>query len=119
LRGRFCSNTKALATATFNLVELNRKLDSSGRIDDRARARNNSWEKAIMALEDFIELLPSTPDKERLVRLTANTCNGFFSMWIQVFKDYPEVKKAILENVNGTSLDCYNEDFNPIENILR
>jgi len=119
VRDNLDSNTKALATATFNLVELNRKLDSSERIDDRARARNNSWEKAIMALEDFIELLPSTHDKERLVRLTANTCNGFFSMWIQVFKDYPEVKQAILENVNGTALDCYNEDFNPIENILR
>lgn len=112
-------NIKNLATATFKLVELNRKVDTTDRTDDRARARNNSWEKAKMALEDFRELLPPTQDNNRLVRLTANTCNGFFSMWMQIFKDYPEVKKAILENVNGTALDCYNEDFNPIDEISR
>ncbi len=113
------NDLKVLATATFDLVKLNRKLDTSGRIDDRARARNNSWEKATMALEDFIKLLPSTQDKESLVRLTANTCNGFFSMWIQIFQDYPEVKKAILENVTGTALECYDENINPIEEISR
>lgn len=40
-------------------------------------------------------------------------------MWIQIFKDYPEVKKAILENVSGTALECYDENYNPKEDLSR
>jgi len=110
---------KKLATATLDLVQLDRKTDTSNRIDDRARARNNSWDKAQMALGDFLELLSTTQNKDRLVNLTANTCNGFFSMWIQIFKDYPEVKKAILKNVAGSDLSCYDSNIIPIEQISR
>ncbi|MEA3288859.1 MAG: HNH endonuclease [Campylobacterota bacterium] len=106
---------KNLATATFDLVKLNRKLDTSGRVDDRALARLNSWSKAQEALIDFLKL----PTNEAMIRQTARSCNGFFSMWIQIFKDYPEVKKAILENVKGTALECYDENINPIEEISR
>jgi uncharacterized protein (TIGR02646 family) len=106
---------KALATATFDLVQLNRKLDTSGRLDDRIVARNNSWEKAQEALKDFLEL----PTHDAMIRQTARSCNGFFSMWIQIFQDYPEVKKAILENVNGTNMECYDENFNPKKDLQR
>ena len=109
------STTKKLATATFDLVQLNRKLDTSGRTDDRKLARLNSWNKAQEALSDLLEL----PNELAMIRQTARSCNGFFTMWIQVFKNYPEVKKAILENVAGSSLNCYDKDINPIENIKR
>ena len=109
------SDIQALATATFDLVQLNRKLDTSGRSDDRARARLNSWNKAQEALVDLLEL----PTNEAMIRQTARSCNGFFSMWIQIFKDYPEVKRNILQNVAGTAFDCYDENINPIENISR
>ena len=115
-------NIKVLATSTFDLVKLNRKVDTSNMIDDRAYSRLNSWNKAQEALKDFLELLPisTTPEKKyALVNLTANTCNGFFSMWIQIFQNYPEVKKAILENVNGTAMGCYDENYNPKEELLR
>ena len=109
------NSIKELATATFDLVQLNRKFDTSGRSDDRAIARLNSWDKAQEAFNDLLEL----PTEPAMIRQTARSCNGFFSMWIQIFKDYPEVKKAILENINGTALDCYDEDSNPIEDISR
>jgi len=107
-------NLKELATATFDLVKLNRKEDTSGRTDDRALARLNSWHKAQEALNDMIEA-PSPA----MTRATARSCNGFFSMWLQIFKDYPEVKRAILENVAGSAFDCYDKNINPIENISR
>jgi len=110
---------KVLATATLDLMKLNRELDTSGMVDDRKRTRNRSWDEAKMALEDYSKLLPSTEDKTSLAQLTARNCHGFFSMWIQIFKDYPEVKRAILENVNGTALNCYDENINPIEEISR
>ena len=106
---------KVLATATFNLVKLNRKVDTSNRSDDRAIARLNSWNKAQEALIDLLEL----PTDPAMIRATARSCNGFFSMWLQIFKDYPEVKRNILNNVAGTALDCYDENINPIENISR
>lgn len=108
-------NIKIKATATFDLVKLNRELDTSSRIDDRKRARNNSWDKAQKALEDFLEL----PNHPAMISQTAKSCNGFFSMWIQVFKDYPEVKKAILENVHGTAMECYDENYNPKSKMNR
>lgn len=104
-----------LAKATFDLVELNRKVDSSNRTDDRRLARENSWKKAQLALEDFLKLA----DNPAMVRATARSCNGFFSMWLQVFQDYPTVKQAILENVSGSALECYDNNINPIENIQR
>lgn len=106
---------KLLATATFDLVELNRDTDTTGRIDDRKLARNNSWNKAQEAFKDFLEL----PNNEAMIRQTARSCNGFFSMWVQIFQNYPEVKKAILENVNGTALECYDENYNPKEELSR
>ncbi len=109
------NDVKILATATFNLVQLNRKLDTSSRTDDRALARLNAWNKAQDALKDFLEL----PENNAMIRQTARSCNGFFSLWIQIFKDYPEVKKAILENVSGTDMECYDENFNPKENLRR
>jgi hypothetical protein len=107
--------TKALAKATFDLVQLDRKVDTSGMTDDRKLARNNSWEKAQEALKDFLEL----PEYDAMIRQTARSCNGFFSMWIQIFQDYPEVKKAILENVNGTDMQCYDKNFNPRNDLSR
>ncbi len=106
---------KKLAIATFNLVKLNRKLNTSNQIDDRARARLNSWNKAQEALEDLLEL----PTNPAMVRATARSCNGFFSLWIQIFQDYPEVKKAILENVKGTAMECYDDNFNPKQTLRR
>ena len=115
VRDNLEDDIKDLATATFDLVELNRKLDTSNRSDDRAIARLNSWNKAQEALVDLLEL----PTNAAMIRQTARSCNGFFSMWIQIFKDYPEVKRNILNNVAGSALDCYDENINPIENISR
>lgn len=115
LKDDLSEDIKVLAKATFDLVKLNRDIDTAGRIDDRKIARNNSWSKAQEAFKDFLEL----PNHEAMIRQTARSCNGFFSMWIQIFKDYPEVKKAILENVSGTAMECYDDNFNPREDLNR
>lgn len=108
-------NIKKLAQDTYDLVKLDRKVDTSNRVDDRARARLNSWQKAQEALKDLEEL----PSHDAMIRQTARSCDSFFSMWIQVFKDHPKVKKAILESINGTALECYDEDYNPKEVLER
>ncbi|PKG40366.1 HNH endonuclease domain-containing protein [Psychromonas sp. Urea-02u-13] len=106
---------KTLALATFNLVSLNRKKDTAGRTDDRAFARLKSWQKAQVSLNDFLEL----PNEPAMVRQTARSCDGFFSMWLQVFSQYPEVKRLILEEVKGSAMECYDAQVKPIERLER
>ncbi len=113
------AETKKLANATFNLVELNRPTDTTNREDDRARARHTSWGEAQDALADYLILLPSTPNREILVKRIAKSCQGFFTQWLQVFKEHPKVKRAILENVAGSAMECYDKKINPLKKLSR
>lgn len=115
VRENLSPDIEKLASATFGLVQLNRKLDTSNMTDDRAWARQRSWQEAKEALNDFLEL----SENDAMISQTARSCNGFFSMWIQIFKDYPEVKKAILENARGTAIECYDENSTPKPEIMR
>lgn len=55
----------------------------------------------------------------QMARQIGSSPEGFFSVWVEVFKDYPEIKKAILETVPGTAMECYDGDIEPIEDINR
>lgn len=115
------TNIKSLAQATLDLVQLDRRVDTFNRADDRFYAREQARAKANLALKDYIELISSVPAEKIpfLNRLTANSCNSFFSMWLQIFKDYPEVKRLILQNINGTAMECYDQNIFPINELAR
>lgn len=51
-----------------------------------------------------------------LANLVATTAffSGFFSVWFNVFRDHPEVRKALIEKFKGTATDCFDENFDPI-----
>jgi uncharacterized protein (TIGR02646 family) len=103
-----------MAKNLFELVQLGRRRNSSNQIDDRIRIREITYDKAMDSLEDYL----SYPAPE-MVRQIARSPEGFFSVWLEVFKDYPEVKKAILESVPGTAMECYDENINPKEKLER
>lgn len=96
------------AEKLFKLVKLDRKKDTSNKIDDRYRGRDNAYKKALESLKDYKEC-PTDPMKRQIAR----SPEGFFSVWVEVFKEYPEVKKAILEKVPGTAMECYDTDIDP------
>lgn len=105
------SDIKKLAQKTFDLVKLDRQFDSSKNTDNRAYERNLAWNKAQEALKS----LNARHLKEDYdYQIAANQCSGFFTLWLQIFKDYPEVKRKILENVPGSAMECYDRDYNPI-----
>lgn len=114
------TNIKPLAQATLDLVQLDRRVDTSNRADDRFYAREQARAKANLALEQYIKISSSAPHvTPDLNIMTANSCNSFFSMWLQIFKDYPEVKRLILQNVSGTAMKCYDQNILPIKELER
>jgi hypothetical protein len=72
-------------------------------------------QKDVDELKDKLDELP----EPQMVRQIGRSPEGFFSIWVEVFKAYPEVKKAILETVPGTAMECYDENYNPVNNINR
>lgn len=102
------------AQATLDLVNINRKKDSNGRVDDRRFARLREWQKAVESLKDY-KIFSSEP----MARQIGRSPEGFFSLWLEVFKDYPEVKKEILCNKPGTAQKCYDQEWNPVKTLKR
>lgn len=105
---------KEKAENLFNLVKLDRDKNTSGQPDDRFMARIKAYTKAQESLEDY-KALP----KPEMVKQIGRSPEGFFSVWVEVFKDYPEVKKEILKTVPGTAMECYDDDCNPKKSINR
>lgn len=118
---------KLKAENLFQLIKVNREYNTTGKLDDRKMARIKEYEKAVMSLNDYkeyekeVENLDSRKEYfiQLMIRQISKSPSGFHSVWIEVFKDYPKVKKAILEGVPGTALECYDEEFNPIEKLER
>lgn len=114
IRGNLSAKDREKAEKLFDLVKLDRKKNTSNRPDDRFMARIKAYDKAQESLKDYEEL-----PEPQMARQIGRSPEGFFSVWVEVFKNYPEVKKAILEKVPGTAMDCYDKNINPVENINR
>lgn len=114
IREDLSDEDKKKAKNLFNLVNLGRSKDTSNKADDRLIARRKAYEKALESLNDYEEL----PELQ-MARQIGRSPEGFFSVWVEVFKDYPEVKKVILETVPGTAMECYDTNLNPVEDINR
>lgn len=96
----------AHATALLELVGLDKE-DSD--TDGRCGMRRETWDMAVLCLEEYereeIQL-------KRLIDYIKN--RGGWSIWFTVFRDYREVREALVTEFPGTSPECFDEDFNPI-----
>ncbi len=110
---------KKMAKNLFDLLKFYNKKDSDNRVNDICSERRDSFEKAEEVLKDYIKMKNCTSPKETVINMTANNCNQFISVWLEVFKDHPEVKKEIIKNIKGTAIECYDENINPIQSIHR
>lgn len=105
---------EAMAENLFRLLKLDRRIDTSSKKDDRFRSRKIAYEKATDSLSDYL-IAPSPA----MARVIGRSVEGFHSVWLQVFNNYPDVKKAILEGVDGTAMNCYDNNYNPVSQIIR
>lgn len=99
-------NSLLHAQALIELVGLDKE-DSD--TDGRCGMRREIWDKAVTYLEDY---------KNGEIRLKHLIdfikASGGWSIWFTVFKDFREVREALVNEIPGTSRECFDEDFNPI-----
>ena len=59
---------------------------------------------------DFVELGESVPAIQ-LVLAVAKYC-GFFSVWMTVFREFVEVRRALVDEFPGTAGTCFDQHGN-------
>jgi uncharacterized protein (TIGR02646 family) len=91
--------TRRMAEDLRELVGLNTRLrhgDAGGRITQR----KGVWAIAVDAKSDLQISLGNRQVINQIVR--SASANGFFSIWMAVFEDYPEMKKRFIDAFPGT-----------------
>lgn len=103
----------------FELVRLDH-VPTLGEKDRRHYARNRAYELAVEALNDWKKIKYNTqnntpeqmePLKGQIIRNAQG--QGFFSVWMTVFADEPDVLCALIEGFPGTNRSFYDEKYHP------
>lgn len=95
-----------IAEITLQLTGLEKPvretLDANGKTIalDRSSQRIQAWGQAESALDDFSTDPQSTAIKNFVVKNMLNC--GFFSIWMAVFKDHPEMRNRFIDAISGT-----------------
>jgi uncharacterized protein (TIGR02646 family) len=104
---RLSPSEQKLALATLNLVGLQRPgptaADANGRLIalDRIKQRLEAWLTAEYARDNLLALRPGDDVlAEAVVRLALAT--GFFSVWMEVFRDNPTIRNRLIDAFPGT-----------------
>lgn len=83
------------------------------RKDKRWQDREESWATAEKC-RDLFETLEQADAARDLVLEVAKS-NGFFSVWITVFNDYPNIRTELIKLFPGTARTCFDPDGKPID----
>lgn len=107
LQGASFDNAKAL----LELVGLNKGPKDSRQGDTRWKTRFETWEKAERYLAKYNE---GKTDIETIIDLVK--AKGGWSIWFTVFKDRDEVRRALIDEFEGTAKNCFDPDnhYEPI-----
>lgn len=108
--GQMTEGQQAMAKRTLALTGLDKRasavLDSNGQLIaiDRVAQRMEIW----LIAQDSKDDLQTNPNDafRRQIARTA-TGHGFFSIWMAVFQDEPEVRKFLIQAFAGTAADCF------------
>lgn len=102
----------AMYEKTKNLIELvgldrspNHQEYKSG--DDRHKIRRAVYEQA----EKCLKILENNPEAMELI-LDLAKAKGHFSIWFQVFRDYPNFRLALIQTFAGTHKDSFDSSHN-------
>ncbi|QYX32865.1 HNH endonuclease [Sphaerospermopsis torques-reginae] len=106
---------KAIAKNTLDLVGLDRK---PGHPKYKPTSADLRWKERLVAVgiaqEAFSDLQKNdTPEMRKQIVRTAQGI-GFFSVWMTVFKDDPEMIKRFIAAFPGTAGDCFDHEGKPI-----
>lgn len=92
----------------------NQVFDSNGQLVaiDRYSQRKDVWLIAQDSKNDLSHS-PTAGMRKQIVRLAL--AEGFFSIWLAVFSDYPEMRKMLIDAFPGTAKDCFDANTIPIK----
>ncbi|MCX6382017.1 MAG: HNH endonuclease [Armatimonadetes bacterium] len=102
------------AQRTIDLLGLDRtaKHPKHTATDDRYKLRGEAYSKALLALEGYPSIRPE-------IVIAMATSTGFFSIWMTVFQDNPELCVRLIRAFNGTAHDCFDAQGKPTESLVR
>lgn len=95
---------RAIATQTIRLTGLHKKPGPTNHTDFRSRRRERVWREA-QACRAALLRRNEAQDREFVVQVA--TGHGFWSIWMEIFHDMPEVKRRLIEAFEGTAQDCF------------
>lgn len=100
---------------TLDLVGLQTYNDSREASDRRWKNRRDAIRKARRALELFRIAATKGAENEAAEFVAAwAPDSGFFSVWLDIFDPYPEVKRALIRAFAGTSMVSFDAQFRAI-----
>ncbi|MDO5411614.1 MAG: HNH endonuclease signature motif containing protein [Lachnospiraceae bacterium] len=110
------------AKNTYEMAGLGNVPDfQKGDKDRRALSRNASYHRALESLKSWSHIKDAPElfknDMKKQIMMTA-LADGFFSIWMTVFIDEPQILLALMENFSGTNRAYYDED-GKIKQILK
>lgn len=110
------------AVNTYKVVGLgNDPTKKIGEKDRRFFNRNSTYYRALDSLKSWKNLKEAPDlwreDMKKQILMTA-TAEGFFSVWLTVFSEEPELCNALIERFPGTRKECYDESGRPQKMIL-
>jgi uncharacterized protein (TIGR02646 family) len=110
------TSQQSKAQALLDLVGLQRHLTASGtkpaRRDKRWQDREMVWTIAERCRETLEKLGQAKEARELVLEVAKN--RGFFSVWMTVFENYPDVKKELIQSFPGTATVCFNRNGKPL-----
>lgn len=106
VNSRASADVKLKAKALIDLVGLDRRPNRNDYFgsDDLWLKRKESWE---LAQRYLIKYQNNECDVETINDLALN--NGFWSVWMTVFQNYPEVRQALIDSFPGTNVTFFSE----------
>lgn len=114
-RGYLIEKENGMEQRAANLFQLVR-LDHIPKPKERDRRWNQRMEAynlAVESLEDW-KGIKEREDKESYLKQTLRLAKsaGFFSVWMEVFKEYKDVQKRLIEEFKGTKKDYFGDILN-------
>ena len=100
------------AKATLKLTGLDKISTHDLKFSDRRQFnRGETWDIAIRSLNNLHK--NNSSEMREQIAFTAIT-KGYWSIWMTVFKDDPDMLKRFIEAFPGTCQDCFDSQCNPI-----
>lgn len=99
------------AQKLFDLVKLD-NIPTPGEKDRRQSERNKVFEIALESLVDYQEGKATCPERIEMLSkqiIRTATLGGFFSIWMTVFADEPEILNALIDAFPGTEKAFFDE----------